>query len=67
MDVKVKVVAYSFPAICLVLGYVLVFLGDTGSSSGMMGWGAGLIIVGVFLYIAEIVIIKLDKEIDRTK
>lgn len=56
MDVDIKVVAYSFPAISLVLGFLLVLSGVTGNNPELTRWGVILIVIGVLAYFVPIIV-----------
>ncbi|MEM3697786.1 MAG: hypothetical protein QXQ94_09870 [Candidatus Bathyarchaeia archaeon] len=49
LDVLVDVIARSPPAICLALGFVLLFFGSLLGNNGMVNAGWGLVAIGVLL------------------
>lgn len=49
MGLDIKVFAYTFPAICIVMGALLLFGGSQMVSSEMTTWGGNLIIIGAAL------------------
>ena len=56
MDVDIKVFAYSFPAISLVLGFLLILTGSTGNNPELTRWGTIFVIIGVVAYAIPIII-----------
>jgi len=51
LDVLVDVFANSPPAICLALGFVLLFFGYAANNSGMVNAGWGFVVIGGLLQV----------------
>jgi hypothetical protein len=49
MGIDIKVLAYTFPAICIVMGVILLITGQQMNSSELRTWGGNLIIIGAVL------------------
>jgi hypothetical protein len=49
MVLDIKVLAYTFPAICIVMGALLLVGGSQWHSPEMTTWGGNLIIIGAAL------------------
>jgi len=47
--IDIKVIAYTFPAICIVMGALLLIAGQQLKSSELTTWGGNLIIIGAAL------------------
>ena len=56
MDVNIKVVAYSFPAIALVLGFLLIFTGASSNNPDLTAWGGIFVVIGIVAYLIPIAI-----------
>jgi hypothetical protein len=56
MDVDIKVVAYSFPAIALVLGFLLLLTGASSNNPDLTRWGGIFVVIGIIAYIIPILI-----------
>ena len=61
MDVDIKVIAYSFPAISLTLGFLLLLSGATSNNSELTRWGSALIVLGFVAYLIPFIISVLDR------
>lgn len=61
MDVDIKVFAYSFPAISLVLGFLLLLSGSASDNPELITWGGILIAIGFVGYIIPIVVTVLSE------
>jgi hypothetical protein len=49
LAIDIKVIAYTFPAICIVMGALLLIYGQYVHSSELTTWGGNLIIIGATL------------------
>ncbi|MCP8317188.1 MAG: hypothetical protein H3Z51_10080 [archaeon] len=49
MAINISVLAYTFPAISIVLGFLLLIIGDQTGSIELRTWGGNLIIIGAGL------------------
>jgi len=56
MDVDIKVIAYSFPAIALVLGFLLIFTGASSNNPDLTTWGSIFVVIGIIAYLIPIAI-----------
>jgi hypothetical protein len=61
MSVSIRVLAYTFPAICIVMGVILLITGQEMSSPELKTWGGNLIIIGAVLQVLYL-ILKYGKE-----
>jgi len=51
MSVSIKVLAYTVPAICMVLGFLLIFVGLSTGNDGMTRSGWMVVIMGFILQV----------------
>jgi len=51
MPTEIKVFAYTFPTICLVLGFLLILYGNSTNNGVMTSSGWTFIVVGVIMQI----------------
>jgi len=51
MSVSIKVLAYTVPAICMVLGFLLIFVGLSTENDGMTRSGWMVVIIGFILQV----------------
>jgi len=51
MSVSIRVLAYTVPAICMVLGFILIFVGLSTANDGMTRSGWVLVIMGFILQV----------------
>jgi hypothetical protein len=49
MAINIRVLAYTFPAICIVMGVILLIAGQQMNSPELRTWGGNLIIIGAVL------------------
>jgi hypothetical protein len=49
LPIDIKVFAYTFPAICIVMGALLLMYGQQVHGSELTSWGGNLIIIGAAL------------------
>lgn len=61
MDVDIKVIAYSFPAIALVLGFLLLLTGAGSSNPDLTRWGGIFVVIGIIAYLIPIIIAILER------
>ncbi len=51
MIIRIGAFAYGFPALALVLGFLLVFAGFNTNNQAEVQYGEGLVVVGVLLQV----------------
>ena len=51
LSVRINVIAYTVPAICIVLGFLLILGGETGDKSSLTNTGYLLIVMGFILQV----------------
>ena len=58
MTAEIRVFANTVPAICLVLGFILIFYGYTTGNETMVNSGWTFVIIGVILQILWLILIR---------